>query len=143
MADARENERDALGVYDDAERRTHRHDHDAEAMRSFVISAAQLMNDLHCQDIVVFDVRGLSQLTDYILIASGTSDRQMKAVGGEVADLAKQRGLERYGSERDDSTTWLVLDFVEVMVHLFEPTARAHYDLEMMWGDAQRVKWRR
>ncbi|MEZ6191856.1 MAG: ribosome silencing factor [Phycisphaerales bacterium] len=114
-----------------------------QVVRAFNIQAARLLNDLHCEQIVLFDVRGLSDLTDYILIATGTSDRQIKGVAGQVSDLAEEHGLERFGSERDADSTWLVLDFIDTIVHLFEPAARAHYDLEMLWGDAPKVAWRR
>ena len=107
------------------------------------IDAACLLNDSHFQDVLLLDVCGLSDITDYVLIASGTSDRQIKSVGGDVEDLAKEAGFERYGRDADDDNTWLVLDFVDVIVHLFEPATRAHYDLEMMWGDAPQVEWRR
>lgn len=116
---------------------------DDQSVRQFVIDAARLIEDLRTEDIVIFDVRGLSDVTDYILIGSGTSRRQIKSVGGEVEDLAKKSGLVRYGRDADDDATWLVVDLVDVVVHLFEPVARAHYDLEMMWGDAPRVEWRR
>ena len=84
-----------------------------------------------------------TDLTDYILIASGTSDRQIKGVAGQINDLAEEQGLERFGSERDSDSTWLVLDYVDAIIHLFEPVARAHYDLEMLWGDAPKIAWRR
>lgn len=109
----------------------------------FVVEAARLLRDLHGENVVAFDVRGMSQLTDYIIIASGTSDRQIRAAGRHLEELAETFGLERLGSERDESATWLVLDFISVMVHLFEPARRAHYDLEMLWGDAPRIDWRR
>lgn len=147
MKDPLEQESSLLGLSDpeDGRRLGHRHEHpDGDAAtRDFAIDAARLMADRHCEDIVIYDVRGLSHLTDYVAIASGTSDRQMKSVGGEVAELGRERGLTRYGSERDDSSKWIVLDFVDIMVHLFEPATRAHYDLEMLWGDAPKVKWRR
>jgi len=111
-------------------------------VRKFIIKAAKLLAGLHCEDLVLFDVRGLSGLTDYILIATGTSDRQIKGVAGQVSDLALEQGLERFGSERDADSTWLVLDYVDSIVHLFEPMARAHYDLEMLWGDAPKINWR-
>ncbi len=114
-----------------------------QVVRAFLIEAARLLHDLHCEDIVLFDVHKLSDLTDYILIATGTSDRQIKGVAGQVDDLAKESGLDRFGSERDADSTWLVLDYVDTIIHLFEPTARAHYDLEMLWGDAPQVAWRR
>ncbi|MEM9882160.1 MAG: ribosome silencing factor [Planctomycetota bacterium] len=115
----------------------------ADAARTLAIDAARLCADLRCEDVVVFDVTGLSQVTHYLVIATGTSDRQIKSVGGDVADLAAEHGFERYGADRDDANTWLVVDLVEVMVHLFEPATRGHYDLEMLWGDAPRVAWRR
>ena len=110
---------------------------------AFAVDAARLLHDRHCEDVLILDVRGLSDLTDLIIIASGTSDRQIKALGDEVEDLAKQSDLARFGREVDAPTTWLVLDFVDVVVHLFDPAARAHYDLEMMWGDAPQVPWQR
>jgi len=115
----------------------------AEPARGFAVEAARLMADLRCEDVVVFDVRGRSEVTDFIIIASGTSDRQIKSIGRRVAEVAQEFGLDRLGTERDGDAKWLVLDFVEVMVHLFEPVTRAHYDLEMLWGDAPKVRWRR
>ncbi len=112
-------------------------------VRKFIAEAAKLLAGLHCENMVVLDVRGLSDLTDYILIATGTSDRQIKGVAGQVTDLALEHGLDRFGSERDDDSTWLVLDYVDTIVHLFEPTARAHYDIEMLWGDAPKIDWRK
>jgi ribosome-associated protein len=114
-----------------------------QAVRAFIIDTARLLKDLHCENILVFDVHGLSDLTDYILIATGTSDRQIKGVAGQINDLAEEQGLERFGSERDSDSTWLVLDYVDTIIHLFEPIARAHYDLEMLWGDAPKIDWRR
>jgi ribosome-associated protein len=111
--------------------------------QAFAIEAARLLNDRHCEDILVYDVRGLSPVTQFIVIGTGTSDRQIKSVGGDVADLGETHGFPRYGSDRDGSSTWMVVDLVEVMAHLFEPAARGHYDLEMLWGDAPQIKWRR
>ncbi|MEM9916291.1 MAG: ribosome silencing factor [Planctomycetota bacterium] len=116
---------------------------DLEAARAFAVEAARLVSDLRCEDILVFDVTGMSQVTNFIVIATGTSDRQIKSVGGDVADLGQEHGFERYGTDRDGASTWCIVDLVEVMVHLFEPATRGHYDLEMMWGDAPQVKWRR
>ena len=108
----------------------------------FAVAAARLLNDYDCGDIRVLDVRGVSPLTYFIVIASGTSDRQLRALAGHLAKLGQEQGFERYGDDRDDASTWLVADFVEVMVHLFEPATRDHYDLEMLWGDAPQVDWR-
>lgn len=131
-------------IPDDPKRQSLRHNSAAdEQILNYVIDAARLLNDLHCEDIVIFDVREHCELTDYILIATGTSDRQIKSVGSDLEVAAKAAGLEKFGREVDEMTNWLVIDLIDVVAHLFEPAARAHYDLEMMWGDAPKVKWRR
>ena len=114
-----------------------------KAAHEFAVAAARLLADSHCDDVLVFDVRDISQITNFLVIATGTSDRQLKGVGKYVSDLAGEHHLDRFGTEQDDATKWLVLDFVDVMVHLFEPATRAHYDLEMLWGDAPQINWRR
>ena len=133
----------SLPIADDARKSHRRRTVDAQQSRRFAIDTACLLSDSHFEDVILLDLRGLSDITDYVLIASGTSDRQIKSVGNDVEDLAKEAGFDRYGRDADEDNTWLVLDFVDVIVHLFEPATRAHYDLEMMWGDAPQVEWRR
>jgi ribosome-associated protein len=137
------NQSAALGVDTSEQRRQGRHAHDTRQTRQFVTDAARLLADLHCHDVVIFDLRELSDVTDYVVIGSGTSDRQIHSVSQDVEQLARQSDLERFGREVDGAATWLVLDFVDVVVHLFEPNTRAHYDIEMMWDDAPRVDWQR
>ncbi len=112
-------------------------------LKQFAIDAARLLSDLHCTDIVVLDVRGRSQMNDYVVIATGTSDRQIRSVGESVQDLGHERGMVRFGREVDSKSSWVVVDFSEVVVHVFEQQARGYYDLEMLWGDAPRLRWRR
>ena len=113
-------------------------------VQRFVIEAARLIHDRHGEDIIVFDVREQSQVTDYLIVASGTSDRQIRSVGDEISQLAKQEyKFERFGRDEDGPSKWVVLDFVDVVIHLFEPVTRAFYDLEMMWGDSPRIQWQR
>ncbi len=101
------------------------------------------MHDDKCTDIVVLDVRGKSPITDFVVIGSGTSDRQMHAVIQNVRAKGEKIGHTAWRSDADDQSTWLLADFVDVIVHVFEPNIRAHYDLEMLWGDAKRVQWER
>ncbi len=108
-------------------------------LQQFVEQTAQLLEDRHCTDIVVLDVRKLSQVCDYVVIGTGTSDRQMKSVAGEVEDLGESLGHGAFRSNRDTGVTWIVIDFVDVVVHLFEPNQRDYYDLEALWSDAPRV----
>jgi ribosome-associated protein len=116
---------------------------DPEQVRRFAIEAARLVADLKCSEVVLLDVRGHSQVSDYVIVANGTSQRQMRSVADDVAELGDTMEMAAYRSSRDDGTTWIVVDFVEVVVHLFEPEQRLYYDLELMWSQAKRVDWRR
>lgn len=112
---------------------------DAE-VRRLAIELALALRDDKCTNLVVLDVRELSQVADYIVIGSGTSDRQMNAAIKDVEEIAPGLGAGACKTNGDDRSTWLLADLVDVVVHLFEPMTRAHYDLEMMWGDAPRVE---
>lgn len=112
-------------------------------IRAFAIEAARSLADDKCEDVLLLDVRGLSQVCDYLVIGSGTSDRQMRGAAGGVEKIADSAGLPCFRRSVDARTTWVLLDFVDVVVHVFEPNTRAHYDLEMLWSDAPQVSWRR
>ena len=112
-------------------------------LRDFAIKAAQLLEDRHCEDIRIIDVRGLSQVCDYVLIGSGTSERQMRSVAQELEDLGEEHHNVVYRSNRDTGGTWIVIDFVDLVAHLFEPNQRAYYDIESLWADAEPVEWER
>jgi len=88
------------------------------------------------------DVRGLSQVCDYVLVGSGTSDRQMRSVAQELEELGEENQNTVYRSNRDEGGTWIVIDFVDMVAHLFEPNQRAYYDLESMWSDAETIDWK-
>jgi ribosome-associated protein len=111
--------------------------------RAFAVDAARLLEDDKCTDIALLDVSGISQVTDFIVIGSGTSERQMRSVLGHVEELGAGAGFQAFRTSADERASWLLADFVHVVVHLFEPNTRAHYDLEMLWGDAPRVKRQR
>ncbi|HYF15134.1 MAG TPA: ribosome silencing factor [Phycisphaerales bacterium] len=110
---------------------------------AFAIEAARTCADDHCEDVTVLDVTKLSPMADYIVIASGTSDRQMRSVQRHLEELGDKTGNRAFRGSVDERATWIVVDFVDVVVHLFEPSTRTHYDLEMMWGDAPTVPWQR
>jgi ribosome-associated protein len=111
--------------------------------REFAMEAARLASDDKCEEVVLLDVRKLSQISDYIIICSGSSDRQMRSVADDMDKLAAKHGYPVFRRDSDDRTTWIVVDCVDVVAHIFEPNTRAHYDLEMLWGDAPRVEWER
>ena len=106
----------------------------------FAIEAGCLLSERHCEDVVLLDVTGLSQVCDFVLIATGTSDRQMKSVASEIASVGKEIDFPAFRKNIDTGATWIVVDFISVVVHLFEPERRAYYDLEDLWADAKRVE---
>jgi len=114
-----------------------------DSTRQFAVNAAQLMEGRHCDDVRLLDVRGLSQVCDYVLIATGTSDRQMKSVAHELEKLGAEQDNKVYRSSRDDGGTWIVVDFVDVVIHLFEPNQRTYYDIETLWADSETIDWKR
>ena len=108
--------------------------------KDFTISVANLAVSLHCTDIVVLDLRGISPATDYFVIATGTSNRQMRTVADEICKAARQHELQRFGRAGYEHAHWILLDFVDVVVHIFDSEHRDYYDLELLWGDAKRLK---
>ena len=106
---------------------------------AFAAEAGRLLIDRHCEDVILLDVTDLSQVCDYVLIATGTSDRQMKSTADELEDFGKDGGFPAFRTSIDTGATWIVIDFVTVIVHIFEPKRRAYYDLEDLWSDARRI----
>lgn len=115
----------------------------AAEVKAFAIEAARLCADRRCDDVIVFDVRGQSQVCDYIVLATGTSDRQMRSVAQEMKELGRELDHPVFRSSADEGGTWIVVDCVDVVVHLFEPDQRLYYDIESLWATAPRIPWRR
>jgi ribosome-associated protein len=109
--------------------------------KEFAQAAARIARDRHCTDITILDLRGLSTATDYFVIATGTSARQMQTVADEVSQAGREQGMSRFGRAGYEQGRWILLDFVDVVVHLFDPEYRQFYDLELLWGDAERVDY--
>jgi len=107
--------------------------------KQFALAAAKLAGERHCTDIAVMDLTGVSPATDYFVIATGTSDRQMRALADEICQDAKKQGVQRFGRAGYEQARWILLDFVDVVIHLFDAEYRDYYDLELLWGDAERL----
>jgi ribosome-associated protein len=106
---------------------------------------AQLCRDFaenkKAENIVILDVRDLSSVTDYFVIASGTSEPHLRAVVDEITDrLREDHGLRPLRKDGSTQGAWVVLDFFDVIVHVMRADVRERYDLEGLWGDAARVK---
>jgi ribosome-associated protein len=109
--------------------------------KEFAIAAARIAQGRHCTEIVVLDLRGLSPATDYFVIATGTSNRQMQAVADEISQAGREQGFPRFGRAGYEQGRWILLDYFDVVVHLFDTEYRQFYDLELLWGDAERVDY--
>jgi ribosome-associated protein len=114
-----------------------------DTARAFAIEVARLAEDRHCTNIVVLDLHDISPVTDYFVICTGTSDRQMRSVADEMIDLGKKTKNAVYNTAGMDQSDWVLLDFVDLVVHLFDDAHRRYYDLELIWGDAPHVRWRK
>jgi len=107
--------------------------------KQFALAAAKLADERHCTDIVVMDLTGVSPATDYFVIATGTSDRQIRTVADEISQAARDQGLQRFGRAGYEQARWILLDFIDVVIHIFDAEYRDYYDLELLWGDAKRL----
>ncbi|HET9452366.1 MAG TPA: ribosome silencing factor [Aggregicoccus sp.] len=100
---------------------------------------AQLVLDKKAKDVLILDVRGMTSYADYFVIASGESDRQVSAMADNVlSEMKKAENLRPIGHEGTETGQWVLIDYGEVVVHLFYEEVRAFYDLEGLWADAAR-----
>ena len=110
---------------------------------AFAAEAARLLSDLKCVDVRARDLLGKSPVAEGFLIATGTSDRQMRSVIDDLAELGTAHDYPLLRKSEDDRATWIVADFGTVVAHVFEPNTRAFYDLELLWGDSKHIEWQR
>lgn len=103
-----------------------------------VRQAADLALERKGHDVLVLDLRGISTATDYFVLASGTSDVQVKAIADHVVEELKKEGVRPQHVEGLRGGRWVLIDYVDFVVHVFHPHARAFYQLETLWGDAPR-----
>jgi ribosome-associated protein len=103
--------------------------------------AARAASDKQGEDVLVLDVRDLITITDYFVIASASSDRQVKTIAEEVERELKTRGVKPVRVEGAAAARWVLLDFVDLVVHVFHEQERDFYRLERLWVDAPHVDW--
>ncbi len=92
------------------------------------------------KDITVIELKGLSSFADYFLICSGTSNRQVQAISGAIQDKMKEAGYLPRGVEGEAAGTWILLDYYELVVHVFYAPVRVFYDLEGLWSEAPKAQ---
>jgi len=106
-----------------------------------VIAAAKVAEENKGYDVVILDIRELTKTFDYFLIASGSSRRQLYAIGDEIQrKLVGEMGDTCLSVSGHTEGKWIVIDYGDIVVHLFEPETRKYYALEELWGKANRVK---
>lgn len=102
-------------------------------------TVSQAIYDKKGMNIITLDLRGVSSLADYFIIAEGNVDRHVKAIAQEVRDKLKSLGWEPFHAEGEASGDWVVLDYGEIMIHLFTPELRERYGLERLWKQSKLV----
>ena len=112
--------------------------------KKLALLCRELADNKKAEDIVVLDVREISSITDYFVIASGTSEPHLRAISDEIVNkLRDDHGVRPRAIDGNLETAWLVMDYFDVIVHVMRGDVRERYDLETLWGDAPRVKPRR
>ncbi|MFI5257586.1 MAG: ribosome silencing factor [Gemmatimonadales bacterium] len=102
--------------------------------------AATILLDHKANDVVLLGLAGVSDMTDFFLIASGTSDTHVRALGRSVLeDLKKETGQMAHHVEGLEQGRWVLLDYVDFVVHVFHPTLRNFYQIERLWADAETI----
>jgi len=109
--------------------------------RRMAVAAARAAGSKQAADIVILDVHDLIVITDFFVIATGTSDRQVKTIVEEVEKALRETGMKPLRREGETEAQWVLLDYVDVVVHVFSKEQREYYDLERLWRDAPRVEW--
>ena len=103
---------------------------------------AELASNKKAEDIIVLDLRGISTFTDFFVLCSATSEPQLKAIANEIeTKLREEHALRPVAVDGFPASQWIVLDYLEVVAHVFHRDKRAFYSLEDLWGDAPRVDW--
>ncbi|HSJ16169.1 MAG TPA: ribosome silencing factor [Longimicrobiales bacterium] len=109
---------------------------DAGTLPAELARATGLAADRKANDLLVLDLRGISNATDYFFLASGTSDMHVRSIAEHIIEELKKEGVRAAHVEGLRSGRWVLLDYIDFVVHVFHPAAREFYQLERLWGDA-------
>jgi ribosome-associated protein len=113
----------------------------SDESREVAVAAARAAAAKQAEHIAILDVHGLIVITDYFVICSGTSERQVKTIVEEVEISLRELGRRPVRREGETEGRWVLLDYVDVVVHVFADEEREYYDLERLWRDAPRQAW--
>jgi ribosome-associated protein len=105
--------------------------------------SARVAAENNARDVLVLDMRGITPLYDFFVLATGTSRRQIHTIAEEIDAALHAGGDRRLGIEGYEASRWVVQDYGDVVVHVFSPEAREYYNLEELWLDAPHIDWER
>lgn len=108
--------------------------------REIAVFAARIADERKGSDIVIYDLRGLSDVADFFVIATAQSKAQSRAICDNISRELKARGITRLGLEGGSGGQWVLLDYGACVIHVFSPALRDYYALESLWGDAPKVE---
>jgi ribosome-associated protein len=112
-----------------------------EDSREAAVAAARSASAKQAESVAILDVHGLIVITDFFVIASGETERQVRTIVEEVEKALRDLGRKPVRREGETEGRWVLLDYVDVVVHVFAEEEREYYDLERLWRDAPRVDW--
>ncbi len=116
-------------------------DRSLEDSRTFAVFAAQTLDDKKAFDISVLNIRGKSMFADYLIIATGGSERQLNALASEVEDRSEKNGRSVKHVEGKNGSGWILMDYGDVIINILLSSMREKYDLEKIWSDCEYVEW--
>lgn len=105
------------------------------------IEAARAADDKKATDVLIMDMRDTLGITDYFVIASGTNDRQVKRIRDAVEERLREHGVKPVRREGERFGRWVLLDYLDIVVHVFLDEDREYYNLERLWGNVPTVEW--
>jgi ribosome-associated protein len=105
--------------------------------KTLALRIADLSLDKKASSVLVMDLRGLCSFTDYFVLCTGASDTQVKAITDHIEEELSKERIEPWHREGYTHLRWVILDYIDVVAHIFQPEVREFYGLEQLWGDAQ------
>lgn len=111
--------------------------------RQLALLAAEVCDDKKAKEILVLDVRKITTISDYFIVASTSNERQARAIADEMRMKMKDLGKREMGVEGMDDARWVLQDFGDIVLHIFHESQREFYDIEGLWADAKQVRWKK
>lgn len=110
--------------------------------KEIAILCARIADAKKAEDVLIFDVRKLTSITDFFVICNGFNERQLQSIASEIESQLHSHGIHGVGIEGYTNGRWILMDYVDVVIHLFDREMRHFYDLELLWGDAPKLLWK-